>query len=320
MTARSAKPAPKRAAPARRAQASARPLASMTGRGRGSASSDGLRVAAELTGLNRRNLDITCNLPRELAGFEPAAREIIAAAVHRGRVALTMTIEHAAAPPPSRLLDTALAKAYLEAIRGLQRELGLKDDLTVSHLLALPGVASGAAPAPDEARLFAVCEKALAAALKDFTAMRVREGAALARQLAAGIAALSGALKPILKSSTAAIAARSELIREKAARLLGQSPSPAVGGDTPILREILLIAERGDISEEIARLESHAAQFREALEAGGPVGRQLDFLAQEMGRELHTLGAKTASPEASRLVIECKIEAERLREQVQNIE
>ncbi len=297
-----------------------RPIASMTGHGRGCVGSEGIRVAAEITGLNRKNLDIACNLPRELVAFEPAAREKIATFIHRGRVSLTMTIEHAAAPPVERLLDNALAKAYLDAIRQLQEELGLKGEPTISDLLALPGVAGGATLSPDRTNLLAVCEEALEAALKDFIAMRLREGAALKKQLSAGALAVSRSLKPMLKANSAAIATRTQVLRKKSAQLHREWPGQAPGGDEPFLREILLIAERGDISEEIARLQSHIEQFRAAIETGGPIGRQLDFLAQEMGRELHTLGAKTASPEASRRVIECKIEVERLREQVQNIE
>ncbi len=292
-------------------------LHSMTGFGRGRARGRGLTIDCELVSLNRRQLDVQVSLPRELAALEPRIRERLQARLHRGRVTVTLAVAFSeAAGREAVRVDEALARAGVEAARAAARRLGLSDDLGASLLLQTPGWLVTRAPGGDPERAWPVVGRALQAALRGLDRMRRAEGRALAADLRGRLAALEAAVRAIGRRAPG-VPLR---YRARVEARLKEWGLEALPGDGRLLREVAMMAERADIGEELARLRSHVAQARARLAAKEPCGRALDFLAQEIGRELNTIGAKAGDAKIAAAVVEGKAELERFREQAQNVE
>ena len=293
-------------------------LMSMTGRGTGAASGRLARVEAELSSVNRKQLDVDVGLPRFLSSFEAQVRGRIQKRLSRGQVTGEIRVAWAAAAQASGVrVDCGLARAQVAALRAEAKRLGLPDDLKASVLLALPGVLTFEHGGADLDALWPIVEKALDAALARLQAMRKREGAALGRDLRARLATL--------RKETAAIAAQApgvaETYRANLLRRIGEAlPGTDLAVDERLLKEVALFADKADVAEELVRLDSHFRQTEGLLKTGGVVGRTLDFLVQEMGREINTIGSKANDGAVTRRVVACKAELERFREQVQNIE
>ena len=293
-------------------------LMSMTGRGTGAAAGRLARVEAELSSVNRKQLDVNVGLPRFLASFESRVQARIQQALSRGRVTGEIRVTWAeAARAAGARVDEGLARAQVAALRAAAKKLGLPDDLKASALLALPEVVSFERGAADSEALWPAVEKALAAALAALQAMRKKEGAALGRDLRARLRTLA-ALTAEIGARAPAIA---EIYRANLLKRIGAAlPGSELAGDERLLKEVALFADRSDLTEELVRLDSHLKQAGDLLKAGGVAGRTLDFLVQEMGREINTIGSKANDGEITRRVIAFKTELERIREQVQNIE
>lgn len=293
-------------------------LMSMTGRGAGSASGRLARVEVELSSVNRKQLDVAVGLPRALAPLEAAVQRRIRQTISRGRITGDVRVTWSAQAQAAAVrVDTDLAKAQIAALRTAARRLDLPDDLTASALLALPDVILSGQPSADIAALAPLVDKALGAALARLQAMRRKEGLALARDLRARLKTLEGLTDRIgARAPAVAAAYREGLLRRIDAALPEADPA----GDERIAREVALFADRSDITEERVRLRSHLAQARGLLAGNGAAGRTLDFLVQEMGREINTIGAKANDAALTRHVIAFKTELERIREQAQNIE
>jgi uncharacterized protein (TIGR00255 family) len=293
-------------------------LTSMTGRGTGSAASDLARIDVELSSVNRKQLDVAVGLPRVLAAYESRVQATLQKSIARGRVGGDIRVAWAPRAQAAAVrIDDALAKAHVEALRAAARTLGLPDDLKASALLALPDVVAFERDPADAEALWPLAERALEEAAADLLAMRRREGAALARDLRARLDALGALAKEIAAlAPTVAVAYRENLLR----RIGELLPGTALAEDERVLKEVVLFADRADVSEELVRLESHLGQALDLVGQGGVVGRALDFLVQEMGREINTVGAKANHGEITRRVVAFKAELERVREQVQNVE
>ncbi len=293
-------------------------LMSMTGRGTGAAAARLARVEAELSSVNRKQLDVNVGLPRFLASFESRVQEKVQRAVSRGRVTGEIRVTWAASAQAAGVrVDEGLARAHVAALRASAKKLGLPDDLKASALLALPEVLVFEHRAVDIEALWPVVEKALAAALSNLRAMRKKEGAALGRDLRARLKQLTVLGREIGTRVPAVAATYRENLLKRLAEAL---PGADLAADERVLKEIALFADRSDITEEQVRLASHLKQAGHLLKTGGVVGRTLDFLVQEMGREINTIGSKANDGEITRRVISFKTELERIREQVQNIE
>ncbi|MFQ3577524.1 MAG: YicC/YloC family endoribonuclease [Verrucomicrobiia bacterium] len=291
------------------------PLKSMTGIGRASTEAGGTRLQVEVVTVNRKHFDFVCNLPRECALIEPRLRELALEVIQRGRITMSLSMEHAATPTPGSVLDERMIRYYLKELRRLSKELSLPDNLTLTDLLRLPGVVapnSGPLLTPGLQR---AVEDAVRKALQDLNTMRMREGTALAKVLKTISRRIERRLSSISRGNRAAVEAKRVTLSDKLAGI-----GLDAANDERVLKEVLVYAERSDIAEEIARAQSHLEQLRSALDSVGPVGRHLEFLVQELGREFHTLGSKTVSIEAAQKILDCKLDIERLREQVQNIE
>ena len=285
----------------------------MTGHGRGSAVAGNLRIVVECFSVNRRQCEVALVASRDLAWLEPRVREEIFKRISRGKVQVSLTVEH---PPQSApvLVDRRRAAEFLREVRALQKELGLAGDISLETVLSAPGVLK--TEDAQQRELWPLMRQALSEALDGLLAMRVREGVHLKKELLRSVARMTARLRR-LKALAPRVPKRQRVAlftRLQAARL------PIDLLDPRITTEIAVFAERCDITEELARLESHLGQFGDHLESHEPVGRTLEFLAQEMGREWHTTGAKANDAEISLLVVEAKAELDKAREQLANVE
>lgn len=292
-------------------------LRSMTGYGRGAASARGIRVEVELNSVNRKQLEVRLNLPRSLASLESRAVELIQLAVSRGQVSGSVSVHVSEKVRKDSLqVDRALASAYVAELRRTAAALKLEDDLSASLLLELPDVVRYCGADQDADTVWPVLEKALKEALKRLVAMREKEGAALVADLRNRVDKLIGHLDAV-KAEAPHVTSR---YREALRKRLAEAGISASVEDPMMIRELAVFADRSDITEEITRLDSHMTQIHGLFKSAEPAGRTLDFLAQEMFREINTIGSKANEVLITRQVIEFKTELERIREQVQNIE
>lgn len=293
----------------------ARALRSMTGFGRGDAPFGGSSVAVEVRSVNSRHLDLRVRLPRDLQALEAGLRQVAAPFFARGQVEISVRLASESTPAQVEI-DLDAARRYAQAADELGGSLGLGGGLAVSALLSLPGVARLRETEIDLEGLRPVLTGVLEVACRAAQDMRTREGDALAAELEARLDGLERALAEIEGRADEV----SRGLRERLdKRLAALAPELEL---TPgrVEQEVVIYVDRMDVTEETVRLRSHAAQFRETLQESGSVGRKLEFLLQEMGREVNTIGSKAQDVEITRNVVELKTELEKLREQVLNVE
>ena len=288
----------------------------MTGYGRGASERGGAKISVELNSVNRKQSDIVINLPRELSALEPRVRQVVAERLTRGRTNIVVACDRSASSARNLALDSALARSYHDGMRSLQKELGVSGEITIEMILQAPGVMRFAEDglAPNET--WPALAEALDSALDELIKMREREGKHLAKDLIHRLKVVRQSLKEVRKMHPAVAAKYRETLRER----INKAGLDLAPNDDRLLKEVALFADRSDVSEELTRLESHLAQFAHHLRKNEPVGRTLEFITQEISRELNTLGAKAGDAEISRHVVACKAEVEKVREQIQNLE
>lgn len=288
----------------------------MTGYGRGQSASDGVSFSVEVNSVNRKQSDVTINLPRELVELEPRLRDIINHRIARGRLNVAVAYHKTSANGHRASLDLDLAKSYFKAIQALKNELGAAGEISIDTIVRAPGVLGSPDETIDIASASPQVELALKDALDELIVMREREAKNLAKDLIQRLKVVRQTIRKI-KSLRPGVTARYRTsLRERISKAGVELPLD----DERLAREVIFFAEKSDISEEIIRLESHMAQFAHHLRRHEPVGRTLDFITQEINREFNTLGAKANDAEISQLVVVCKAEMEKIREQIQNIE
>jgi uncharacterized protein (TIGR00255 family) len=291
-------------------------MRSMTGYGRGEAESAGVKMSVELSTVNRKQSEIAINLPRDLNELETRIRRAINARISRGRTNVLLA-HHPSTVGARRLaLDVDLARSYHNAMRALQKKLGAAGQITIDTILQAPGVMRPPEEAIEPDRAWPAVERALESALNDLIKMREREGRHLARDLMHRVKTTRRLLKEIRELHPAVV----KKFRTALSERIERTGLPIGKDDERLAKEIFLFADRSDVSEELTRLESHLAQFRHHLRKEEPVGRTLEFIVQEIFRELNTLGAKANDADISQRVVTCKTELEKIREQVQNLE
>jgi uncharacterized protein (TIGR00255 family) len=293
-------------------------MKSMTGYGRGDCSQDGFKITVELSSVNRKQSEISVNLPREMEMLEAPIRDLINRYIARGRLTVRVALHAGASKLSARMhLNVPLAKAYARELERLSRQLKLPGPVTLDHLARAPGVFQTDEQIAEEEDFWPAVEKALTKALQAVVKMREREGAHLARDLAQRITAMRKAVTQVQKHAPGvAQRYRQQLIE----RIKSAGLDAPRGEDDRLLKEVVYFADRSDISEELTRLASHFQQFDDGLKSKEPVGRMLDFLAQEMNREVNTIGSKANDSLISREVVILKAELEKFREQAQNVE
>jgi uncharacterized protein (TIGR00255 family) len=291
-------------------------MKSMTGYGRGEAAQDGFKITIEASSVNRKQMEIALNLPRDLEVLEAQIRDEINRRVARGRLTVRLSV-HAGEGAGRMKLDTDLAKAYARELRALAKTLRLPDDITLDMLARAPGVLQTSEEIPEAESLWPAVSKALKTALDEMVKMREREGGFLGKDLKARITEMRAGVARVQKMAPQVTERyRAQLLtRIKSAGL----ETPALD-DERLMKEVFYFADRADVSEELTRLQSHFQQFDDCVKSKEPVGRTLDFLSQEINREVNTLGSKANDSLISREVVTLKTELEKFREQVQNVE
>jgi uncharacterized protein (TIGR00255 family) len=292
-------------------------MKSMTGYGRGEASREGIKITTEITSVNRKQSEITVYLPRELEPLEAQARAELNKRIARGRVTVKVGLHAAEALPGQVQVNVAVARAYVDELRKMARELKIADNISLEALVRLPGVLGAGDDLSESEKLWPVLEQALTGAMDSLVRMRTKEGAHLAKDL-------QGRIKSMRKGVATIKAVAPEMVkryREQLQQRIANAGLPLPPEeDERLLKEVVYFADRSDISEELARLQSHFKQFDDCSKSEEPVGRTLDFLAQEMNREINTIGSKSQDSVIAREVVQFKAELEKFREQVQNVE
>jgi uncharacterized protein (TIGR00255 family) len=290
-------------------------MRSMTGYGRGEASSNGNKFSVELNSVNRKQNDVLVSLPRELAELEPRVRDLINAEVSRGR--LTVAIAHHVSGGSTQLaLDRQAARAFYESMLALQKELGAKGEISIETVLRAPGVMRVPEEQIEAEEAWPHLEAALKGALRELVKMREREGKHLAKDLIKRLKTLRECVRKIRALQPGVVRRYRQNLHERIAKAGIDLPID----DERLVKEVIVFADKCDLTEELTRLESHFAQFAHHLRKNEPVGRTLEFMSQEIAREFNTIGAKANDVDISQLVVTCKAELEKIREQLSNIE
>jgi uncharacterized protein (TIGR00255 family) len=290
----------------------------MTGFGKGTREGPAGSVACELRSFNHRTLKVTLRLPPALAGFESDLEGRVRESLSRGAVFGTL---RSGRPKVGTgpLVDEALARRYAEALAELGSDLGIPGQPDLALLAGLPGVIQTAPTGEERAEeLGATAEEAIDAALKDLGASRSREGAALHRDFTLRTKRVESALRKVRARAPRMAAASRERLGKRLREALPGHPDAALRD--AVAREVAVMAERGDVTEEVTRLQHHIDAFRSAAAARGEVGRRLDFLLQEMLREVNTIGSKSQDAALASAVVDMKVEVDRMKEQAANVE
>jgi uncharacterized protein (TIGR00255 family) len=291
-------------------------IRSMTGFGAGRGESGGETVSVELRAVNAKFCEVKPRLPRELAALEVDTVKAIKGRVHRGVVDAYVRRESGGARGSTPRADLALAAAYAKTLRELKDSLGLSGDATVQDLAAMEGVITLGEAGADLEAAAAALQHALSAALDALDGMRRREGEALARDLSARLDAIEKGAEELSRLAPLQVNAVRDRLSSRIAELTRGVPLDP----NRLAQEVALFADRTDVSEELTRLASHLAQARGLIRSEAPAGRKLEFLVQELNREINTIGSKSQHAGIAATVVDLKAELERIREQVQNVE
>jgi uncharacterized protein (TIGR00255 family) len=291
-------------------------ILSMTGYGTGSAQKENASVSVEIKTVNHRFLDLHLRIPREYHFMEGEIQQLVRGALDRGRVDVSVSVQNAA--EGAFEINANLLKWYLEAAGKLRQEYNFQDSLDLKTVLSLPGIlqAKESIREQDSAVTLELLRKGVADALEGVLRMRIQEGEALLADMRRNLAAMEENAGRIRGISADSAAEHLKKLRDRLDQLLPQ------GGMDPqrLAQEAALLADKYDISEELARLTSHIEQYYSLMDSEEKVGKKLDFLLQELQREANTILSKSGNLEVSNLAIAIKTDIEKLREQVQNVE
>jgi len=291
-------------------------VVSMTGYGRDEARGARVVVLAEARSLNHRFFETSVKLPRGLTASEVEIRRLVQGRVARGRVDVTVTLRRTGTALPNVRTDVGLGLAYARGARALAEAAGIASEVSVAELLRLPGVVTVEEGEEEDGESAVLVKTAVTEALDELCRMRQTEGAALARDLDSHVDALGAWVRGVERLLPAALERIQARQRERIQAILGETPADP----GRLAQEVATWAARSDVAEELTRLGSHLAQFRTLLAEGGAIGRQLDFLSQELHREVNTIASKADDAELVARVLEARTLVERIREQVQNVE
>jgi uncharacterized protein (TIGR00255 family) len=288
----------------------------MTGFGRGEAMGHGKKITVELKSVNHRFAEVVLRMPKQLFMLEEKIKRVILEEVARGRVDGYVSVDQFGEKIPTVKVDKALASSYYKAMKELLGELGIADQVRSDHILTLPGVLTLEEPAESEEEWWPVLEQALRLAVGGLLEMRRAEGSRLKEDLLERLERIRTMITEIETRAPLIV----EDYRTRLAQRLNEWLADANLDMNRVMGEVVIFAEKSCITEEIIRLYSHIGQASESLGAEEPVGRKLDFILQEMNREINTIASKSGDIQISGFVVGVKSELEKIREQVQNLE
>ncbi len=289
---------------------------SMTGYGRERERSGEWDIQVEVRSVNSRYLDLSVRTGRLYGALEEKLKSLASASFSRGKLEVNLTVEPVGGGNVELSLNRTFVESYVRLLRQMQQEFSLGGDVTVQTVAAKPDSFSQTTPDEDMNAVWAAVEPVAKRAFALCTEMRRTEGRRLAEDLLSHIETLETIRSEVETLLPQVVAEANERMRNRVQEMLGQVPVD----ESRLLTECAVFADKADVSEEVARLDSHLRQFRELLREDAPVGRRLDFLTQEINRECNTIGSKSADLRFTKLVLAAKNEVEKIREQVQNIE
>lgn len=288
----------------------------MTGFGKGEMKFPGGQIIVELKTVNHKFFDASLKLPETISPFEDRIKEALQKKINRGKVNVNVIYENNRAKDEVVAINKKLAKSYHAGMVSLKKSLGLKEPVGLKELIALPGVINYAATQESLTVLWPKIEKALSAALTALILDREKEGKALYRDFSKRVSAIDKMLAEIKSRAHLSI----KEYRERFEKRVKDLTSGHKMDKGRLEMEVAIFAKNIDISEEITRLKNHLANFKRTLGTNGEAGKKIDFIAQELHREINTIGSKASDFNISRNVIEIKSEIEKIREQAKNIE
>lgn len=291
-------------------------LKSMTGYGKAEAVTDDGKISVEIRSVNHRYGEVSVKLPRQFLAFEGEIKKRMSERFKRGKIDLLLVFEPPTGGAFLPQVNFAMAKAYHDAFVALNHHLGIYEPVSVALILAQKDVLSSKEMTADMERISESLFNTLSSAMDSFENMRRMEGEALFTEIDGRITLISEIVESIAAKAPLAVAANVERLKERVGRLLADLQLD----EMRLAQEVALLADRMEITEELVRLRSHFSQFDSLLNIDEPVGRKLDFLLQEMNREVNTIGSKANDAAIAAMVIELKSEMEKVREQIQNIE
>ena len=289
---------------------------SMTGYGRARLTLHGRDITVEIKSVNSRYFEYSSRLPRGYSFLEDKLKKLVNGKIARGKAELNLTIVNVEAPDTVITPNVELARQYKAAMDEMARQLGMRNDVTLSGLCRFPDMFSAVHAEADEAELWQDVQAVAAAALENFVAMRAAEGAKLREDVLARLCTLEKDVGVIEQTSAARVQKYTDKLYARLKELLDGRDID----DARILTEAAIFADKTAVDEETVRLRSHIRQYRDILALSEPVGRKLDSLTQELNRETNTIGSKCNELDITRVVVEVKGEIEKIREQIQNLE
>lgn len=293
-------------------------IRSMTGFGQAERQAGGIRIQVDMKSVNHRYGETVFRMPREWLIYEDKLRKLVGNRIKRGRVDVFVTAERSGAARTEAEIDWALADSYKQAAEQLGERYRISGELSLSELLALPGLVQVRGRLQTEQETEQALTHTIEEALDELISMREKEGV----HLHADLKQRQRILTELVERTIAAASHAVEQIRGRLRQRLTELLQDAETGidENRFTMEVAILAERSNIDEELTRLQSHLSQFADMLAASEPIGRKLDFLIQEMNREVNTIGSKAGQTELTNLVVDMKAELEKIREQAQNIE
>lgn len=291
-------------------------IRSMTGFGRGESKEEGRMFLVEIKTVNHRYSDIFIKMPRQISFLEDKIRDVVGKSLSRGKIDVFVTYEEYGDDSKSVVIDESLATAYVKAVGSLRDKYSLKDDISVSLISRFPDILKVEKVEVDEGKTWELLKAALDNALQSLIVMRGIEGEGLKNNILERTAYIADILKEITVRAPEVVKEYKQKLENRIKELLEQQTID----ENRLAVEVAYFADRCSIDEEIVRLGSHISQMRDTLDLQQPVGRKLDFLIQEMNREINTIGSKANDLVITKNVVELKSELEKLREQIQNLE
>jgi len=291
-------------------------LRSMTGYGRSQKILNGRDISVEIRSVNHRYYEYTSRIPRTYSYIDEKLKAVLKTSVARGKVEVSVTINNIEGKDSQIAINKGVAEGYVTALRSISEELALKDDLTLSNLIRIPDVFNIQKTPDDEEQICADVSEVTAEALERFVAMRETEGTRLKNDILEKTDFIIERVKMVEELSPLTV----EAYRNKLYKKLSEVLADKNIDEQRIITEAAIFSEKIAVDEETVRLRSHIAQLRDILESNEAVGRKLDFIVQEINREVNTIGSKAQDLNITKIVVDMKSEIEKIREQIQNVE
>ena len=291
-------------------------LKSMTGYGRKEEITDGKKILCEIKSVNHRYTDYNIKVPRHYGFLEERIRNLVSGYIKRGKVDIYVSIENFSDADKEITVNLELAKSYYNALKTLSENFDLRDDITATGLSKYPDIFVAEQKEEDEDSIFETLKKVLVPTLESFVSMREREGERIEKDLKERVLYMQTLAEKIEKRSPETVREYQDRLYEKIKEVLGDRDVD----EARLLTEVAVFADKVAVNEELVRLKSHFEEFFKIIATPEPAGRKLDFLIQEINREINTTGSKAVDLDIAKTVVELKAETEKLREQIQNIE